>query len=95
MDSQITVTALIDPSQVYVTEENFSAHKNDKNNPHEVDPYQIGAETPAGAQEKADAAKAAAIAASDPKGAPPLFHPASPEEPSRPLKLPPLIPPPS
>lgn len=28
----------------------------------------IGAETPAGAQEKADAAKAAAIAASDPKG---------------------------
>lgn len=68
VDSQITVTALIDPSQVYVTEENFSAHKNDKNNPHEVDPYQIGAETPAGAQEKADAAKAAAIAASDPKG---------------------------
>lgn len=68
VDSQITVTALIDPSQVYVTEENFSAHKNDKNNPHEVDPYQIGAETPAGAQEKADAAKAAAIAVSDPKG---------------------------
>ena len=68
VDSQITVTALIDPSQVYVTEENFSAHKNDKNNPHEVDPYQIGAETPAGAQEKADAAKAEAIAASDPKG---------------------------
>lgn len=68
VDSQITVTALIDPSQVYVTEENFSAHKNDKNNPHGVAPAQIGAETPAGAQEKADAAKAAAIAASDPKG---------------------------
>lgn len=68
VDSEIAVTALIDPSQIYVPESEFLAHKNNKDNPHGVNPNQIGAETPAGAQEKADAAKAEAIAASDPKG---------------------------
>lgn len=39
----------------------FTTHENNKNNPHTVTVAQIGAETPAGAQTKADAAKAAAI----------------------------------
>lgn len=47
---------------------NLDAHLADFNNPHRVYANQIGAETPEGAQAKADVAKSAAIAASDPKG---------------------------
>lgn len=41
----------------------LAAHVTDKDNPHAVTVAQIGAETPAGAQAKADAAKTAAISA--------------------------------
>ena len=39
----------------------INTHKNDTNNPHQVTASQVGAETPAGAQAKADAAQTAAI----------------------------------
>lgn len=39
----------------------INTHKNNKDNPHEVTAAQIGAETPVGAQAKADAAKTDAI----------------------------------
>ncbi len=39
----------------------INTHKNDKNNPHGVTAEQVGAETPTGAQSKADAAQTAAI----------------------------------
>ncbi|HWR07091.1 hypothetical protein [Sporomusa sp.] len=48
---------------VEVIDNRLTAHVADKQNPHSVTVTQIGAETPAGAQVKADAAKTAAISA--------------------------------
>ncbi len=45
-------------SEIYVTQADFNAHVNNTSNPHNVTVTQIGAETPSGAQAKADAAEA-------------------------------------
>ncbi|HPP74075.1 MAG TPA: hypothetical protein PLU88_02970, partial [Armatimonadota bacterium] len=45
-------------AEVDTVQANLTSHMNNKNNPHNVTPGQIGAETPAGAQAKADAAEA-------------------------------------
>jgi hypothetical protein len=44
-------------SEIYVTQADFDAHVNNVSNPHNVTVTQIGAETPAGAQSKADVAE--------------------------------------
>ncbi|CDX01310.1 Hypothetical protein DPCES_1423 [Desulfitobacterium hafniense] len=55
-------------SGVYASAEELQDHINNKDNPHEVTPAQIGAETPTGAQEKADAAESAAKSYADSVG---------------------------
>jgi Phage tail-collar fibre protein len=61
------VSAVINSSLVYATQEELQNHLNDTNNPHNVTAAQIGAETPAGAQAKADQAEANANAYTDQK----------------------------
>jgi hypothetical protein len=60
-----SVSAVINSSMVYATQEELQNHLNDTNNPHNVTAAQIGAETPAGAQVKADQAEANANAYTD------------------------------
>lgn len=63
----IAAAALDATSKANAVQANVNSHTANKNNPHSVTVTQIGAETPAGAQAKADAAKNSAIstAASD------------------------------